>query len=346
MKGHNDLSASRSTSTSVVFATYNLLNLYYHETDPDEQARYERVYDVIRAADVDVLAVQEIIADDPDDPLGKADLAAKRLEQLAEAVGMTCRLPDGRAAVGVGNHRFHTGLLWKDGITSVGGFTAYSGTNVWHSLVKVHLDVGGYVVQHASYHAPPFGRHRRADEAELVLATMTRPDRPGRADDRPPGLIGADWNAVSADRVWRESTVPRTPGSRVLYDPDPYRGADVHGDLVYQTTWTFDDHGTPQFTADREAGEVLYLGGLRDAAAAVDAPWEPTVGHWPNDDPYGDRRIDAIRVTKDVVPALLSCSVSSRPSSGDGPGHTDPKTASDHLLTRIEYDPRRLSRRS
>lgn len=33
---------------------------------------------------------------------------------------------------------------------------------------------------------------------------------------------------------------------------------------------------------------------------------EPTVGHWPSDDPFGERRIDTVRVTREVVPALRS----------------------------------------
>lgn len=45
----------------VRFATYNLLDMYASDT-ADEQARYERVYEVIRSLDVDVLAVQEVIA--------------------------------------------------------------------------------------------------------------------------------------------------------------------------------------------------------------------------------------------------------------------------------------------
>lgn len=46
---------------------------------------------------------------------------------------------------------------------------------MWHFLAKLHLDVGGVIVQHATFHATPFGRYRRADECERVVSTMTRP---------------------------------------------------------------------------------------------------------------------------------------------------------------------------
>lgn len=337
------LTIQRTSSTSVVFGSYNMLNLY---ADPSEEPRWRRVYDVIKSMDADVLAIQELIADDPkpDDPDAddKVTAAGKRLQELAEATGLQCTLPNGQPALAAGNHRFHVGLLWKKGITPVGGFGAYSGSNTWHSLVKVHLDVGGHIVQHASYHAPPFGRYRRADEAERVLSIMTRPDRPGKKGDRPPGLIAGDWNGISADRIRRPGAVAGDGSvldEWVLYDKEPYHGKVEHGDLVYQTRWTFDANGVARQFADREPGEVLYLGGLRDVAAALNAPWETTVGHWPDDDPYGERRIDIVRATHDVVPALRSYAVLSKPTSDAGPGGADPKEASDHLPILVEYEP-------
>lgn len=343
------LTIQRTSSTSVVFGSYNMLNLY---ADPSEEPRWRRVYDVIKSMDADVLAVQELIADNPkpDDPDAddKVTAAGKRLHELAEATGLQCTLPNGQPALAAGNHRFHVGLLWKKGITPVGGFGAYSGSNTWHSLVKVHLDVGGHIVQHASYHAPPFGRYRRADEAERVLSIMTRPDRPGKKGDRPPGLIAGDWNGISADRIRRPGAVAGDGSvldEWVLYDKEPYHGKIEHGDLVYQTRWTFDATGVAQQYADREPGEVLYLGGLRDVAAALNAPWETTVGHWPDDDPYGERRIDIVRATEDVVPALRSYAVLSKPTSDTGPGAADPKEASDHLPILVEYEPSAISDR-
>uniref|UniRef100_UPI003F498B93 hypothetical protein n=1 Tax=Amycolatopsis sp. CA-096443 TaxID=3239919 RepID=UPI003F498B93 len=281
--------------------------------------------DARAAEDELVVAVMEIIADGED----KAALAGRRLHELAEATGLECCYVPNTPAVAIGNQKFHVGLLWTDNIAPTGGWGAYAGTNMWHSEAKLHFDVGARTpVQHAAYHAPPFGRFRRADEAERVLSTMTRPD------NRPPGLIAADWNGVSADRVFRPGWSNEIGGESdrwVLYDPDPYVGKSKrwHGDLVYQAKWEYDDTGQRRWQADREPGEVLYAGGLRDVAAALDAPWQTTVGHWPEGDPYGERRIDAIRVTEEIVPALRGYEVINTELT---------RSASDHLPIVAVYD--------
>jgi endonuclease/exonuclease/phosphatase family metal-dependent hydrolase len=64
------------------FASYNVMDLYKYEQDADELARYDRVYQVIREFDADVIAIQELIAEDPD----KGTKAADRLEQLSHWV--------------------------------------------------------------------------------------------------------------------------------------------------------------------------------------------------------------------------------------------------------------------
>ncbi|GAA2783266.1 endonuclease/exonuclease/phosphatase family protein [Saccharopolyspora taberi] len=322
--------------TTIRFASYNLLDYGLSDT-AEATARYERVHEVIRNLGADVVAVQEVIADDPDDEGGpdKAALAGKKLAQLAEATGLEYEHAPGKPALAVGNHRFHVGLLWKPGIEPAGGFRTYSGTNVWHSLVTLDLDVGAArPLRHGAFHATPFGRYRRADEFERVLSTMTRPD------NRPPGLIGGDWNSVSADRVFKPGCVSEDdaePDRWVYYDPDPYTGLDAdrqprqwHGDLVYQTKWEYNDVGERRWWADREPGEVLYAGGLRDVAAALNAPWKTTVGHWPTGDPFGARRIDAVRVTHEVVDALRDYAVVDSELA---------LTASDHLPVLVDYDP-------
>lgn len=309
------------------FATYNLLN---YGTDPDRADLVHHVIAGLRAdaeaaGDGLVLAVQELIADGDD----KAYAAGRVLQGLGEATGLDCLHRPNEPAVAVGNQRFHVGLLWTPGIEPAGEWAAYSGTNMWHSEAKLSLDVGAHrPIQHAAYHGPPFGRYRRADEAERVLATMTRPE--GRA----PGLIGGDWNGVSADRVHRAGWASQDdaePGRWVLYDPDPYAGPGKqwHDDLVYQTRWETDANGVRRWWADREPGEVLYAGGLRDVAAALEAPWQTTVGHW-GDDPFGERRIDAIRVTEEVVPALRGYGVINTETT---------RAASDHLPVVVTYDP-------
>lgn len=324
----------------VRFVSWNLLDYGKPGEDP---ARIERVHQVIRgerdaaraAGDALVLAVQELIADGED----KERLAGNRLQELAEATGLECRHAPDRPAVAVGNHRFHTGLLWTDTVVPAGGWGAYSGANVWHSIAKLSFDVGaGRPVAHASYHAPPFGRHRREDEAERVLAVMTRPGGPG--------LVGGDWNAVSADRVLRpgwDSDDDSVPDSWTYYDGDPYVRVEWFDDLVYQVRWRRPENALESrgrtvgviesWKADRGAGEILYSGGLCDVAAELDAePWTATTGHWPGD-PYPPRRIDAIRATRDLEAALTGYYVVA--------GARD---ASDHLPVAAVYDPQLVAR--
>ncbi|SBW27851.1 hypothetical protein FDG2_5455 [Candidatus Protofrankia californiensis] len=148
---------------------------------------------------------------------------------------------------------------------------------------------------------------------ERVVAVMTRPE------NRPPGLVGADWNCVGADR--------RPDGA--YYDPDPYADSAWYADLIYQTVWGYDEQGRRWHRADREPGEVLYAGGLADAAVVLDRPWESTVGHWTSDNPFGARRIDGIRVTAEVAPALRGIEVT----------RTDLAiSASDHLPVTVTYE--------
>jgi endonuclease/exonuclease/phosphatase family metal-dependent hydrolase len=82
---------------------------------------------------------------------------------------------------------------------------------------------------------------------------------------------------------------------------------------------------------------VLWAGGLRDAAAALGAPWQPTVGHHP-DDPYGGhgvwRRIDAVRVTSRMLGALRGYHVTDTDEA---------RRASDHLPVTTEYLPSAIS---
>jgi endonuclease/exonuclease/phosphatase family metal-dependent hydrolase len=84
---------------------------------------------------------------------------------------------------------------------------------------------------------------------------------------------------------------------------------------------------------DRSAGDVLWAGGLHDVAAVLRAPWQPTAGHH-RDDPYGargvSRRIDAVRVTAEVLPALRAHQVTDTDLT---------RRASDHLPVSVRYVP-------
>ncbi|MET9263692.1 hypothetical protein [Amycolatopsis sp. NPDC004079] len=329
--------------------SWNLLDYGRAGEDP---ARIERVHQVIigereaaRAeGDAVVLAVQELIAAGED----KARLAGRRLRELGEATGLCCDRAPNTPAVAVGNLEFHTGLLWTDGLDPVGGWAEISGVDIRHSLAMLHFDVGtGQPVMHASYHAPPWGKYRRADEAERVAAAMTLPG------DRPPGLVGGDWNAPSADRVLRRGWVTEddlVPDERRYYDDDPFRGTEAwDGQFVHQTRWkrakaadlrwasrTAAVGDILSWRAEREPGEILAAGGLRDVAAELNhQPWTATTGHWNGGaDPYPPRRIDRWHVTGELLPALVGYRVIDSDLA---------LAASDHLPVVAVYDPRLVS---
>jgi endonuclease/exonuclease/phosphatase family metal-dependent hydrolase len=313
----------------VKFTTYNLLNLFAADTAEDRQ-HYETITAVIRGLDADVLAVQEILAPD-------AATAAERLRRLADDAGMRCEVPasagsagpsgagaggGSEIAVAFGGHGYHVGLMWREGIEPVpGSLRCYGGRDFWHGLALVTLDVGGTRIRHGSFHATPFSPGLRADQNVRLVAAVTRPAR------EPPALVGADWNSESADRI---------PDGRAwnLYEPaDPYAGVDWFTDLVYQCQWDYDERGRRRHWADRRPGDVLWAGGLHDAAAVTGADWQPTTGHHPAD-VYGAhgvrRRIDAVRVTGPLVPALRAHRVHDTELT---------RAASDHLPVTVEYLP-------
>ena len=94
----------RTSPTSVLFTSYNLLNLFAGDSAEARQ-HYEMITGVIRALDTDVLAVQEILASD-------ADTAAHRLRQLADDAGMHCEVP-GPAGPGTPRSRSAaTATMW------------------------------------------------------------------------------------------------------------------------------------------------------------------------------------------------------------------------------------------
>ncbi|MGN6524526.1 MAG: endonuclease/exonuclease/phosphatase family protein [Actinomycetes bacterium] len=313
------MSLARSSPGSVLFTTYNLLDLGADDSAGAAE-HYATVAESIRALRTDVLAVQEICA--PGLPAARALLL-----QLADDTGLRCLVPGpgGEAvpALCPGSRGYHLGLLWRDGIEPVPGSFHSRNADFWHALGWVALDVGGPVVRHAVYHASPFGRKLRADQSEILVAALARPGH------RMPALVGADWNGESADRVQDPAT-----GRWELYEPgDPYAGTDWFEDLVHPCDWDSDEPGRRRHRVDRAAGEALWAGGLHDAPAVLRAPRQPTARHH-RDDSYGtrgiSRRIDAIRVTPEVVPALRAHRVTDT-------GLT--RLASDHLPVTVEYEP-------
>jgi hypothetical protein len=269
--------------------------------------------------------VQEVRAPD-------ADAASQRLRRLADDTGLECVVPacagDGcpRTAVAVGPHGYHVGLLWRPGVQPVPGtLRRYGAGDFWHCLVALVLDVGGARVRHASHHATPFGRLLRADQNGRVVAALSVPS------ETMPAAVGADWNTESADRV------PGPGGEWALYEPaDPFEGAEWFGGMVHQCDWDYDERGCRRHWADRRPGDVLWSGGLTDAAAALRAPWQATAGHHPGD-PFGARgirrRIDGMRVNAPMLGALRAHQVEDTELT---------RRASDHLPVTVEYLPSSL----
>ncbi|WP_067665974.1 endonuclease/exonuclease/phosphatase family protein [Nocardia miyunensis] len=299
----------RTSSNHVRFASYNLLD-YGLLDSPDELQRRELVHETIRSTAADVVAVQELRAEGPEE----GTRAAALLRELAEATGMSCELPDGSAAVALGNVSFHVGLLWNPAIEAV-SWRTWSGRQFWHSCGRVVLDVGGPLVGHAAFHNRPFGRYARADETERFASVLLRPH------DGYPTIAGLDGNVTYA---WRNPD-----GS--WYDPDPFAGQPVNRDTIHQCTWTYDETGERVFAVDRGPGEILAVSGLIDAAFATGAPYAATTGHWFHD--QVDRRIDAILGTPEFASAFKSYAVD----------HSDlAKKASDHLDISADYDAQAL----
>ena len=294
----------------VRFGSYNLRDFRKHNTT-EERARCDRVVEVIRALDADVLAVQEIHG------VGR-DAAARNLIQLADDTGMRCMSPSGQPVLADGGCGLYVGMLWWPDVP-VASVKVYDRPWFRSPLAKVVLDCGGRQHQLASHHATPFGRFSRADEAEEVVAALTRPSLPG--------LLGHDANGISADRYSQ-------PNARrgELYDPDPYADSPWFLDLIYQCGWDDGKHW-----ADRTAGSVYSHGDLHDVAPVLDVPWQATAGHWPTCE-YGRhgirRRIDIIRATTAMLPALVGFEVHRTELA---------LSASDHLPVAVSYDPDRIA---
>jgi endonuclease/exonuclease/phosphatase family metal-dependent hydrolase len=304
------LTAPRTAANSIRFATYNLLD--YGNGDPEDaqvRQREQRLVEVIAKLDVDVLAVQEVLNVDPVQ-------AARRLAELGEACGLSYQVGD-QVALAPAASGFHVGLLWRPGIEPVReSWRAFGAGEFWHALATLALDVGGPTpVTFAAYHADPFRPQRRFDEAFRVASLFH-----GR-----PVLIGADWNNIGAER--------KADGS--YYDIDPYTGQTWFDELIHQTRWS-DDPDAP-LEADRRAGELLRRSGLFDAAAVLDADWEPTTGYWPGGNRFGPRRTDAIRVTRHLLPALKAHWVARSDTA---------LATSDHLPAVVEFEPARIEHRA
>ena len=128
----------RTSPDSVLFSTYNMLDLFQDDS-PAGQEHYRLIVESVRGLGADVLAVQEIRAQDQES-------AQARLRQLADDVGMRCVVPGrsagtGRGALAMGPHGYHAGLLWRDGIEPLGPACDYGriNRNQLHVVDQCHL---------------------------------------------------------------------------------------------------------------------------------------------------------------------------------------------------------------
>jgi endonuclease/exonuclease/phosphatase family metal-dependent hydrolase len=315
---------SSTSPDSVLFTSYNTHDLF-GTSSLRAQQHYREVVAVICGLRPDVLAVQEI--------RGQPERARHWLRTLAYDTGMKCEIPGDKrskavTSLAIGIRGYNSGLLWQPGIEVVSGsFRQTDPEKLWHSAGWATFRYGDRLVRHGTFHATPFDREVRTRENSLLLSLLAE-----GPDAELPLLIGADWNAESADLVLDEAT-----GKRALYEPgDPFAGVPWQEDMIHQCFFTEEADGARHWV-DRSAGQVLLDGGLHDAAAVLRAPWQATTGH-DRGDGYGSagimRRIDAIRVTEDVVPALRAYRVIDNERA---------RKASDHLPVSVEFVPAHIT---
>lgn len=279
----------------ITFLTYNLKDYHRHHT-PDELARYQLAEAVIRHTQPDVVAVQEL-------PGHSRQRAEAALLQLADATAMACRLgPDytGPVAVTPGSHDdLAIGLIWRPPIWAVpDSLSIHAGSQWWHALISVVLHLAeGCLIEHCCYHAPPrAGGTQRPDEARLIVEAMAT----GR-----PAMIGANWN-------------------------NPYYFQDRNATTLGWPQPGWDERDEPALSrANKATARVLTSGGLYDTAVVLGHARPVTTGHWLTER-NGERPIDAILATADIVDAIRECFVVGTDLS---------RRASDHLPTGVRYDP-------
>ncbi|MEY9861427.1 endonuclease/exonuclease/phosphatase family metal-dependent hydrolase [Catenulispora sp. GAS73] len=299
----------------IKIVTWNMRDLFLKGA---RETRLEQFGGILKAIDPDIVCVQEIRGHDPGGSLAR----------LGEAAGLDWRATPGwidyddgempTAAVGIADSDFHVGLLWRPGITLLPGTFRQIGRGdggLWHAAASAAFDIGGPVPLTAiACHLDPFRPELRFSEAARIASLAI-----GKV-----AIVGGDFNCVSADR--------RPDGT--FYDPDPIEQGGWHDAATFQVNWN-DDPDAPT-RVDRRAAERLRRAGLVDAAAAVNAPWQPSSGHWP-DDPHGPRRVDRILVTVPVRPAVVSHQVINADCDRLQLAF-DPGLLSDHLPVMIELD--------
>jgi hypothetical protein len=244
--------------------------------------------------------------------------AAEVIQKLASACGIAATAPrtegsPGGTVMAHNSHRgWYTALLWNPKTVTLvpGSYRPYGAPDFWHGCTTARFDLGaGEPLLVAAYHADPF---RRTGGVK-------------------PGVIVGDFNAPLAAKIDDDGY-----RGRRYYDVEPYLEQD-HDDLEFQV-----QAGTigGRQLADRRQTEVLLRRGyMVDAAAHLGAPWQPTVGHWPDGqgdpDPWGPRRIDLILASRPIAPALVSFHTHTSAAADE---------AADHRPIVVELDPAQISR--
>ncbi|MGW4490414.1 endonuclease/exonuclease/phosphatase family protein [Streptomyces sp. NPDC004376] len=230
--------------------------------------------------------------------------------QLTAVVGASPGYPHGTCMAANRDRGWFTAIMWNPETVNLveGSYRPYGAPDFWHGCTTASFKIGTHddgrpvQVRVAAYHGDPIHPQQRAAEA-LRLKSMFR-----TTGGTKPGIIAGDFNSISAARkprrwwqLWRR-----------YYDAEPYM-RQKHGDLEYQVAPKRIGVLARLFRqqkAERPTKVLLRDGYMVDAAVHCQVPWEPTVGHWEDGkgdpDPWGERRIDYMLVTRGVAPAIVA----------------------------------------
>lgn len=282
----------------------------------------------VREISPDILCLQEVLVSETS--THKRDwesVAAQTIQAFAEDCGLTAAVevtaghPHGTAMASNDRRPWFTAVLWNPDTVRAIGFRAYGAPDFWHGCTRVDFKIIGttLTIRVVSYHGHPISPDLRASEG-LRLKSIFR-DVGGPV----PGFCGTDANSISA------ATIDDGAGGRRYYDHEPYTEQD-HDDLEYQVY--ADTIGGAQLARRDNTAPLLRKDYMVDAAAYLNAKWEPTVGHWTDGqgdpDPWGPRRIDLVLVTRTAAPLLTRYGVHRSPAG---------LRAADHLQPYADFDP-------
>ncbi|QFQ97277.1 endonuclease/exonuclease/phosphatase family protein [Streptomyces phaeolivaceus] len=293
----------------------------------------------VRELAPDFLGLQEVVIDEAATSRDQWDAeAAETIAAFAADCGLTAAVPatPGRphgVAMAANTHRaWYTAALWNPDTMpfAPGSYRPLGSPDFWHGLTVVAFDIGvGELLIVVVYHGDPFRPNWRTEEGLRIKGLLRRT---GGVN---PAVVVGDFNSVSAAlrrrRWWH--------WRRKYYDAEPYL-KQRHDDLEYQVQPHRIGKRFRRQLAYRQQTENLLRGGyMVDAAAHLDEPWHPTVGHVQDGqgdpDPWGKRRIDLILASRPVAPALTAYGIH---------GSTAARAASDHLMPWITVDPSRIQK--